>query len=190
MAGFGSGRGTQLERQAAGRRARRMTIPHIDPVRPRPVSGSEPGDDEFMVAALGEARRALEHGDVPVGAVVVVGGEIVARRHNERELQQDPSAHAEMLAMRDAARLASSWRLTGATVFVTLEPCVMCAGALVAGRADRLVFAATDPKAGACGSLFNILSDPRLNHEVAVRGGVLAEEAGEILTRFFAERRR
>ena len=165
------------------------TIPHIDPVRPRPVEGQDPLDDEYMVAALDAARLALAHGDVPVGAVVVVGGDIVAARHNERELQQDPTAHAELLALRDAARVAESWRLTGATVFVTLEPCVMCAGALVAARVDRLVFAATDPKAGACGSLFNILSDPRLNHEVAVRGGVRADVAGEMLARFFAERR-
>jgi tRNA(adenine34) deaminase len=166
-----------------------MTIPHLDPVRPRPVQGPQPGDDELMAAALAEAEAALAHGDVPVGAVVVAGGEIVARRHNERQLQQDPTAHAEMLALRDAARSASSWRLTEATLVVTLEPCVMCAGALVAARLDRVVFGAADPKGGACGSLFNVLSDPRLNHEVAVVGGVRAEEAGEMLARFFAERR-
>jgi tRNA(adenine34) deaminase len=166
-----------------------VTVPHIDPVRPRPIAGPLPADDELMAAALAEAEAALEHGDVPVGAVIVVDGEVVARRHNERELQQDPTAHAELLVLRDAARLASSWRLTGATLVVTLEPCVMCAGALVAARLDRLVFGAADPKAGASGSLFNVLSDPRLNHEVAVVGGVRAGEAGELLARFFAERR-
>jgi tRNA(adenine34) deaminase len=147
-------------------------------------------DEEAMSAALEEAARAAGHGDVPVGAVVLdQSGQVVARRHNERERLADPTAHAELLAMRDAAASIGSWRLTGATVVVTLEPCPMCAGALVASRVARLVFAAFDPKAGACGSLYNICSDPRLNHEVAVRGGVMADEAAALLEAFFVERR-
>lgn len=138
-----------------------------------------------MLLALEEAALAPAHGDVPVGAVVVVGGEVVARRHNERELRGDPSAHAELLAMRDAARLLGSWRLVGVTVVVTLEPCPMCAGALVAGRVSRVVFGATDPKAGACGTLYNLCADPRLNHEVAVTPGVLAAESAALLKTFF-----
>lgn len=142
-----------------------------------------------MLLALEEAALAPAHGDVPVGAVALLSGEVVSRRHNERELQGDPSAHAELLAMRDAARLLGSWRLGGVTVVVTLEPCPMCAGALVAGRVPRLVFGATDPKAGACGTLYNLCADPRLNHEVAVTPGVLAVEAAALLTSFFAARR-
>jgi len=144
-------------------------------------------DEEMMVVALEEAALAPSHGDVPVGAVAVAsGGEILARRHNERELQSDPTAHAELLALREAARVLGSWRLDSVTLAVTLEPCPMCAGALVAGRVGRLVFAAPDPKAGACGSLYNLCVDPRLNHEVAVSAGVLAEQGAEILRRFFA----
>ena len=146
-------------------------------------------DEEAMILALDEAARAPLHGDVPVGAVVLVGGEAVARRHNERELHQDPSAHAELLAMRDTAALLGSWRLDGATVVVTLEPCPMCAGALLAARVPRLVFGTPDPKAGACGSLYNLCTDPRLNHEVEVTAGVLAEEAAEQLRSFFKDRR-
>lgn len=142
-----------------------------------------------MGAALDEARAALEHDDVPVGAVVVVGGEIVARRHNERELTGDPTAHAELLAIRDAAQGRRSWRLDDATLYVTLEPCAMCAGALVNARLGRLVFGATDLKAGACGSLYNLCADPRLNHEVTLVAGVLAEPCAEVLTTFFAGRR-
>jgi len=125
-----------------------------------------------------------------VGAVVLVDGTVVAARHNERELQQDPTAHAEILALRDAATGAGSWRLEDTTVVVTLEPCPMCAGALVAGRVGRLVFGATDPKAGASGSLYNLCADPRLNHELPVTPGVLADEAGALLVEFFAGRRR
>ena len=146
-------------------------------------------DDELLALALAEARLARDHGDVPIGAVVVVDGELVASRHNERELQADPTAHAELLALRDAAERRGTWRLNGATVAVTLEPCAMCAGAMVNARVDRVVFGADDPKAGACGSLYNLGADPRLNHEYDVRGGVRAEEAAEALTTFFASLR-
>jgi tRNA(adenine34) deaminase len=147
-------------------------------------------DEEAMGLALDEATRATAHGDVPVGAVVLdAAGAVVARRHNERELLGDPTAHAEMLALRDAARVRGSWRLDDVTVVVTLEPCPMCAGALVAARVARVVFGAPDPKAGSVGSLYNLCADPRLNHEVAVRHGVRAAEAADLLTRFFAGRR-
>ncbi len=142
-----------------------------------------------MALALEEAEAALAHGDVPVGAVVLVDGAVVARRHNEREQQQDPTAHAEVLALRDASLATGSWRLEGATVVATLEPCPMCAGALVASRVGRLVFGAPDPKAGACGSLYNLCVDPRLNHELTVIAGVLAERSAALLTGFFADRR-
>ena len=147
-------------------------------------------DERAMRAALDEARAALDHDDVPVGAVVVVGDEIVARRHNERERTGDPTAHAELLAIRDAVEaVGDGWRLTDATVYVTLEPCAMCAGALVNARVARLVFGATDLKAGACGSLYNLGADPRLNHELAIAAGVLAAEGAELLTTFFERRR-
>lgn len=142
-----------------------------------------------MYAALEEAAAAALHGDVPVGAVVLVAGEVLARRHNERELTEDPTAHAEMLALRDAAAVLGTWRLLDATVVVTLEPCAMCAAALVAARVRRLVFGAYDPKAGACGSLYNLCADPRLNHEIEVSGGVRAGEASALLASFFQERR-
>lgn len=147
-------------------------------------------DAELMRRALAEADVAPGHGDVPVGAVVAVDGEVIAARHNERELRNDPTAHAELLALRDAAAVIGSWRLETATLVVTLEPCAMCAGALVAGRVGRLVFGAADPKAGACGSLYNLCADPRLNHEVPVTSGILAREAGERLAGFFTRRRR
>lgn len=146
-------------------------------------------DDEAMAEALAEAALAAGHGDVPVGAVVVRDGALVARRHNERELTGDPTAHAELLAIRDAAAAAGAWRLDGATVVVTLEPCPMCAGALLAARVARVVFGAADPKAGACGSLYNLCADPRLNHEVEVVHGVRPAEAAGLLTSFFAGRR-
>jgi tRNA(adenine34) deaminase len=147
-------------------------------------------DEEAMELALAEARAALEHGDVPIGAVVVGrDGNVLARRHNERELRADPTAHAEVLALQDAARQQRAWRLTGATLVVTLEPCPMCAGALWAARLDRLVFGAADPKAGAAGSLYNLCVDPRLNHELAVTGGLRAAEAGHLLSDFFAQKR-
>ena len=142
-----------------------------------------------MGLALEEAALASAHGDVPVGAVAVVGEEVVARRHNERELRHDPVAHAELLAMQDAARELDGWRLDAVTLYVTLEPCPMCAGALVAGRVARVVFGAADAKAGACGSLYNLCADPRLNHEVAVRPGVLGDQAAHLLRQFFAGRR-
>jgi tRNA(adenine34) deaminase len=147
-------------------------------------------DDALMVAALGAARQALTWGDVPIGAVVAVGGEIVAVAGNERERRGDPTAHAEILALRAAsAVMDGGWRLDGATLAVTLEPCVMCAGASVAARVSRVVFGAPDPKAGACGSLYNVCVDPRLNHEVTVVGGVRAAEATQLLTTFFEGRR-
>ncbi|MGH9300452.1 MAG: nucleoside deaminase [Acidimicrobiales bacterium] len=142
-----------------------------------------------MDLALVEARLALAHGDVPVGAVVLRDGRMLARRHNERQLQADPTAHAEVLALRDAARQLGSWRLDGTTMVVTLEPCLMCAGALVNSRVNRLVFATPDPKAGATGSLYNVLVDPRLNHEVSVSVGPGGTEAAGLLRQFFADRR-
>jgi tRNA(adenine34) deaminase len=142
-----------------------------------------------MGAALAEAELALAHGDVPVGAVALVDGEIVASRHNERELRGDPTAHAEMLVVADAAAALGTRRLDAVTLVVTLEPCAMCAGALVAARVGRLVFGAADLKAGACGSLYNLCADPRLNHEVAITVGVRADEASALLTQFFSARR-
>ena len=151
--------------------------------------GAPVGDEAAMCVALEEARAATAHGDVPVGAVVVAGGRVVAARHNERERLADPSAHAEILALRDAAAVLGTWRLEAATMVVTLEPCPMCAGALVAARMGRLVYGAADPKAGACGSLYQLCADPRLNHELPVTPGVFASEAGALLTEFFAGRR-
>ena len=142
-----------------------------------------------MQLALEEARAAEALGEVPVGAVVVVDGEVVARAHNRRQADADPSAHAELLALRAACAAARSWRLPEAEVFVTLEPCPMCAGALLAARVARVVFGAADPKAGALGSLYNLGVDPRLPHELEVRGGVRAEECGELLRSFFSLRR-
>jgi tRNA(adenine34) deaminase len=151
----------------------------------RPVT-----DDEAMAVALAEAEAAGAAGDVPVGAVVLgASGEVLARAGNERERAGDPTAHAEVLALRRAATATGSWRLAGATVVVTLEPCPMCAGALLAARVDRLVYGAPDPKAGACGSLYNLCVDPRLNHELAVTPGVRADACAEVLTRFFRDRR-
>jgi tRNA(adenine34) deaminase len=147
-------------------------------------------DDEAMGLALDEARSARGHGDVPVGAVILDSeGAVLARRHNERELRGDPTAHAEILAMRDAGAALGSWRLAGMTLVVTLEPCPMCAGALVASRTSRVVFGAPDPKAGATGSLYNLCSDPRLNHEVAVTHGIRAAEAAALLSEFFLAQR-
>ena len=148
-----------------------------------------PRDDYFMRMALREAERALEHDDVPIGAVLVRDGELVAAAHNERELRQDPTAHAEVIALREAARQAASWRLLDTVVYVTLEPCAMCAGALVLARVPRVVYGASDPKAGACGSVLDVLGEPRLNHRPEVAGGLLAQECGELLSGFFASRR-
>ena len=146
-------------------------------------------DDALMDAALAEASKGAEAGEVPVGAVVAVGDQIVARRHNERESLIDPTAHAELLALRDAAAKVGSWRLAGATLVVTLEPCPMCAGAAWAARLDRVVWGAPNPDAGALGSLYHLGSDPRLNHEFEVGHGVRAEECASLLADFFAERR-
>lgn len=142
-----------------------------------------------MGLALDEAAAAAAHGDVPVGAVVLRDGEVIASRHNERQRTGDPTAHAELLALRDAAGVVGGWRLDGTTLVVTLEPCPMCTGAVVAARVDRVVFAAADPKAGACGSLYNLCVDPRLNHEAEVVAGVRADESAALLTEFFGERR-
>jgi tRNA(adenine34) deaminase len=147
-------------------------------------------DEEAMKIALEEAASAPAHGDVPIGAVTLVAGGVIARRHNERELRSDPTAHAELLALRDTAAALGSWRLDAVTLVVTLEPCPMCAGALVAARVAELVFGAADPKAGACGSLYNLCADPRLNHELPVRPGVLADSAAALLAQFFVGRRR
>ena len=143
----------------------------------------------MMRLALEEARAASGEGDVPVGAVIVRGDEILARQGNAREREQDPTAHAEILALRQASSAIGSWHLEGCAMVVTLEPCAMCAGAIVLARLDRLVFGASDPKAGFAGSLGDLVRDGRLNHEVDVTVGVLAEECGEILRAFFAERR-
>jgi tRNA(adenine34) deaminase len=146
-------------------------------------------DDDAMRLALDQAIAAVAHGDVPIGAVVVRDGEMIAARHNERELTGDPTAHAEVLAIRDAASVVGHWRLLDCTLYVTLEPCVMCAGALVNARIGRVVFAATDPKAGAVVSLYQVCGDSRLNHRPRVTGGVYAKESAAILKAFFASRR-
>jgi len=146
-------------------------------------------DEYFMRLALREAERALEHDDVPVGAVVVHGGEVIGVGHNERELREDPSAHAEMIAIREAARALGSWRLLDTVLYVTLEPCAMCAGAIVLGRIPRVVYGTVDPKAGAAGSVLDVLAEPRLNHRPEVAGGLLADECAALLTDFFGSRR-
>jgi tRNA(adenine34) deaminase len=148
-----------------------------------------PRDEYFMRLAIREAERAVEHDDVPVGALVVHGGEVVGSSHNERELRQDPSAHAEMLALREAARHLGSWRLLDTVLYVTLEPCAMCAGAIVLGRVPRVVYGTADPKAGAAGSVLDVLAEPRLNHRPEVAGGLLAEECAALLVGFFTSRR-
>lgn len=146
-------------------------------------------DEHFMRLALREAERALAHDDVPVGAVLVHAGEVIGAGHNERELRADPSAHAEMLAIREGARALDSWRLLDTVLYVTLEPCAMCAGAIVLGRIPRVVYGAVDPKAGAAGSVLDILAEPRLNHRPDVAGGLLAEDSAELLRAFFRSRR-
>ncbi len=148
-----------------------------------------PRDDYFMRLALREAERAPEHADVPIGAVVVRQGEVLAAAHNERELRQDPTAHAELVALREAARAVGSWRVLESVLYVTLEPCTMCSGAIVLARVPRVVYGASDPKAGACGSVLDVPSEPRLNHRPEVAGGLLASECGELLSGFFASRR-
>lgn len=151
---------------------------------------SQADDARFMREALRSARRAPAHRDVPIGAVVVRDGLVVARARNRREVDHDPTAHAEVLALRRAARRLGTWRLDGCTLYVTLEPCAMCAGAIVLSRLPRLVYGAADPKAGFVGSLGDLCRDERLNHRVQVESGVLGEECGTILKEFFRERRR
>jgi tRNA(adenine34) deaminase len=151
--------------------------------------GLSPDDEAPMRRALEAARGCLAHGDVPIGAVVTSGGEVVALAGNERELRGDPTAHAEVLALRSASAALGTWRLEGCSLYVTLEPCAMCAGAVVLSRVDRLVFGAADPKAGFAGSLGDLVRDQRLNHRAEVTGGVLAEESGELLRAFFRDRR-
>jgi tRNA(adenine34) deaminase len=148
-----------------------------------------PRDEYFMRLAIREAERALEHDDVPIGAVVVREGEVVGAAHNERELRQDPTAHAEILALRQAAVAVGSWRVLDSVLYVTLEPCAMCAGAIVLARVPRVVYGTVDPKAGAAGSVLDVLAEPRLNHRPEVAGGLLAAECAALLTEFFGTRR-
>ncbi len=153
------------------------------------MTGPTHSDETFMRLAIAAAQRALEHDDVPVGAVVVRGSEVVGTGRNERERLGDPTAHAETLALREASRALGSWRLLDTTLYVTLEPCAMCAGAIVLARVPRVVFGTHDPKAGAAGSVLDVLAEPRLNHRPLVEGGVLAAECAGLLTDFFAQRR-
>jgi tRNA(adenine34) deaminase len=146
-------------------------------------------DEHFMRLALREAERAADHDDVPIGAVVVREGEVLAAAGNERELRADPTAHAEVLAMREASRRIGGWRIPDSVLYVTLEPCPMCAGAIVLARVPRVVYGAPDPKAGAAGSVLDILGEPRLNHHPRVDAGLLADEAAGLLESFFAARR-
>jgi tRNA(adenine34) deaminase len=148
-----------------------------------------PRDEYFMRLALREAALALEHDDVPVGALVVREGEVIGAGHNERELRSDPTAHAEMIALREAARSLGSWRLLDTVMYITLEPCPMCAGAIVLARIPRVVFAAPDPKGGAAGSVLDVLSEPRLNHRPQIESGLLYDESIDLLRGFFAPRR-
>ncbi|HOS91994.1 MAG TPA: tRNA adenosine(34) deaminase TadA [Armatimonadota bacterium] len=156
-----------------------------------PCGASEdPAHSEALMAlALAEAEAAPAHGDVPIGAIVVHEGEVIARAHNRRDVDADPTAHAEILALRAAAKALGTWYLTGCELYVTLEPCAMCAGALVLARVRSLTFGAPDPKAGACGSVFNLVQSPRLNHRLEVSGGVLGERCAEVLSAFFEELR-
>lgn len=142
-----------------------------------------------MQQALHQAIVAMDHDEVPIGAVIVFEGRILARGHNQRELLQDPTAHAEMLAITAAAEAMGTWRLNGCTMYVTLEPCLMCAGAILLARMDRVVYGAADPKAGACGSLYDCLIDSRLNHRCAVTRGVMADDCGDLLSAFFRAQR-
>ena len=150
---------------------------------------NDTSDDRYMKLALEQAQIAEENGDVPIGAVIVYENRSIAKAYNQREQLADPTAHAEIIALTQAAAYLESWRLHGCTIYVTLEPCPMCAGALVLARLDRLVFGCEDPKTGACGSLYNIVEDKRLNHRLNVTSGVLAEECSEQLQRFFKQKR-
>jgi tRNA(adenine34) deaminase len=149
----------------------------------------QPSDESFMRLALREAERAAAADEVPIGAVLVHGGRVIGRGHNQRETLRDPTAHAEMIVLTQGAAALDAWRLLDTTLYVTLEPCPMCAGALVAARVKRLVFGAMDPKAGACGTLFDLARDPRLNHRLEVMSGVLAEECASLLQEFFRGKR-
>jgi tRNA(adenine34) deaminase len=153
------------------------------------MTGVEEQDELWMRAALDEAQAAVAHDDVPIGALVVLEGEIIGAGHNERELLKDPTAHAEVLALQAAARALGSWRVLDATLYVTLEPCAMCAGAIVLARVPRVVYGCADPKAGAAGSVLDVLAEARLNHRPEVVGGVLADEAAELLRTFFRAKR-
>jgi len=153
------------------------------------ASGQNRPDEAMMRLALAEAAAAIEHDDVPVGAVVVHQGRVIGRGHNQREQLRDPTAHAELIAMTAAAEYLHSWRLTGCTLYVTLEPCVMCAGAMIQARLPRLVYGTDDPKAGGCGSVYDIVRDGRLNHRVDVVTGVLASDCAELLREFFRRQR-
>ncbi len=155
-----------------------------------PAAHFFPRDEYFMRLALREAERALDHDDVPIGAVIVKDGEVIGAGHNERELRADPTAHAEMVALREAARVLDSWRVLDTVMYVTLEPCAMCAGAIVLARVPRVVFGASDPKAGAAGSVLNVLNVEQLNHRPQVQSGLLAEDCAALLRAFFADRRR
>lgn len=146
-------------------------------------------DEIFMKEALAEAKKAMDKGEIPVGAVVVLGGEVIGRGHNLREATGDPTAHAEMLALREAARAIGHWRLIGCTLYVTLEPCPMCAGAVINGRVDRVCFGAFDPKAGCCGTLYDLTGERKFNHHPDVAGGVLNDECAALLIEFFSKRR-
>jgi tRNA(adenine34) deaminase len=148
-----------------------------------------PRDEYFLRLAIREAERALEHADVPIGAIVVREGEVIGAGRNERELRQDPTAHAEMLALREASAAVGSWRVLDSVLYVTLEPCAMCAGAIVLARVPRVVYGTVDPKAGAAGSVLDVLAEPRLNHRPEVAGGLLATECATLLTDFFGTRR-
>ena len=148
-----------------------------------------PRDEYYMRLALREAERALDHDDVPVGCVIAHEGEVIGAAPNERELRGDPTAHAETIAIRESAKALGGWRLSGAVLYVTLEPCAMCAGAIVLARVARVVYGTTDPKAGAAGSVMDVLAEPRLNHRPQVDGGLLAEDCGDLLREFFGSRR-
>ncbi|MGH2781695.1 MAG: tRNA adenosine(34) deaminase TadA [Thermoleophilaceae bacterium] len=154
------------------------------------MSAFFPRDEYYMRLALREAERAIEHDDVPIGCVIAHRGEVIAAARNERELRGDPTAHAEILALREASRRLAAWRLLDTVLYVTLEPCAMCAGAVVLARVPRVVYAAPDPKAGAAGSVLDVLGEPRLNHRPDVAGGLLAEEGAELLRDFFGSRRK
>jgi tRNA(adenine34) deaminase len=172
--------------QAAGFRYMKMWI-----ATPKPAVSDRffPLDEHFMRLAIREAELALEHDDVPVGALVVRDGEVIGAGHNERELRNDPTAHAEMLALREASRAIGSWRVLESVLYVTLEPCAMCAGAMVLARVPRVIYGAADPKAGAAGSVIDVLDEPRFNHRPEVAGGLLAIECAALLTGFFGSRR-